>query len=262
MVDNASEDGSLDKLKQEFKHPVFIANDQNLGFTGGNNVGMRYALQEGFEYIMLLNNDTEVAPDFLVHLLNTFEQSPTIGAVQPLMYYMHDKAKVWNAGGKWKKWRGDSLAIKHKMDGELSYFTDWITGCCMLVRAEVIKKVGLLNDHYFAYFEDVDWSLRMKSIGYQLAVVPSSVIYHEAGASSKSTNKGKEGTISPNVHYLATRNQLFQLRNHVHMPYAVSAWLYQLGKFMLYSFYFLVRNRREKLAALLRGVVDGVRLNS
>ncbi|WP_186757026.1 glycosyltransferase family 2 protein [Echinicola salinicaeni] len=258
LVDNASTDGSVDKLKEEFDFPKFICNSENLGFTGGNNVGINYALEGGYAYIMLLNNDTEVDPDFLDPLLNIMEANVTIGAVQPLMYYLHDQSHIWNAGAVWNPWTGSSITNTSKPKGEESYKTDWITGCCMLIRSNVIREVGKLNEHYFAYYEDVDWSLRMEKAGYEMWVVPKSVIYHEAGASSKSKSKGKEGRLNPKVHYLNARNQLFQLRNHLGFPYLLTAWPFQFGKMGIYGLYFLLRGRKQKFLAMLMGIKDGI----
>ncbi|WP_200974991.1 glycosyltransferase family 2 protein [Echinicola sp. 20G] len=260
LVDNASSDGSLNQLKEEFEEVIYLQNEENLGFTGGNNVGIQYALDRGFEYIMLLNNDTEVKEDFMEPLTNALNTNDSLGAVQPLMYYLHDKTTVWNAGGKYCSWTGGSKSIKQFKNVSVPYATDWITGCCVLVRTSVVRQVGPLNQHYFAYFEDVDWSLRIQKAGFDLAVIPHSIIYHEAGASLKSKSKGKEGRISPKVHYLATRNQLFQLRKHVNLPKSIIAWAYQLGKFTLFAVYFLVRNRKKKLAATYSGLVDGLTL--
>ncbi|AWW30607.1 glycosyltransferase family 2 protein [Echinicola strongylocentroti] len=260
LVDNASTDGSVIKLEKDFPEPDYLVNEKNLGFTGGNNVGINYALDQGYGYIMLLNNDTEVTPSFLKKLIDALEHTPDLGAVQPMMYYLHDRSVIWNAGGKFRPWTGASVSIRKAKLHAPFYPTDWITGCCLLVKSSVIREVGLLNDHYFAYFEDVDWSLRMREKGYQLAVVPSSIIYHEAGASSKAKKKNTEGILNPKVHYLNTRNQLFQLRNHVRFPYCLLAWPIQLIKLSTFGLYFLARLRKQKLHALLRGVKDGLLL--
>lgn len=258
LVDNASSGDDVVKLKEEFPQAIYLVNDENLGFTGGNNVGIQYALENGFSYIMLLNNDTEVGPDFLSPLASTLRDCGNLGAVQPLMYLLHDRNKVWNAGGKFNSWTGGSLSITKVQKQSAPYQTDWITGCCILVKSSVIKEIGLLNDHYFAYFEDVDWSLRMRRHGYSLAVVPSSIIYHEAGASSKAKEKGKEGKVSAFVHYLYSRNQLFQIRNHLLFPKHLIAWFFQLSKLAAFWAYFLARGRAEKRGAVAKGIYEGM----
>jgi len=266
VIDNGSSDDSLFRLEKEFTRPVYLKSTENLGYAEGNNLGIRYALEKGYDYLLLLNNDTEVEPDFLSLLVNYMLQHPDkkLGVVQPLIMCNHDRKIIWSAGGKFRKALGDSqtiLAGKTESDAGLSnaYPIDWATGCCMLLTAECIRDTGLLNAAYFAYFEDVDWSLRIRSKGYSLYAVAAAKIYHEAGASSKKTNA--EGTLHPIVFYYTSRNQLFQLRKHVQFPYSWSAWPIQLTKLGLWMLYFLLKGRRTKLAAVYWGIRDGILLN-
>lgn len=262
VVDNGSTDGSLRKLKECFTKVIYLTSSENLGFTGGNNLGIRYALKRGFQNVLLLNNDTIVDRDFVKPLITHLQTTPSCAAVQPLIYYLHDQKELWNAGGRYKKWLGKSETSYVIKDPEDPYATDWITGCAFMIKSSVIKKVGLLDPAYFAYYEDVDWSLRIKTAGMELAVVPQSVIYHEAGASSKSKVAGKEGFLDARVHFLNVRNQLFQLRNHVVFPYACVAWPYTFSKIAGYAVYFIIRRRWAKLGAIGRGIKEGLRNNN
>src|SRR5690606_23251043 len=131
--------------------------------------------------------------------------------------------------------------------------------CAILVKTSVVKKIGMLDKAYFAYFEDVDWSLRMRKSGYNLFVVPHSKIFHEAGSSSKRISKEKEGILDPKVHYLNVRNQVFQLRKYATLPYGLTAWPYQLSKFFIYVGYFFIRGRWVKLKAVIRGLYEGLK---
>lgn len=128
VVDNASEDGSAARLQAEFPQHTYLLNDQNLGFTGGNNVAIKHALERNIPYIMLLNNDTEVVPGFLTYLMDELKGNAKLAAVQPLMYYLHDREKVWNAGGRYHRWTGGSTSITQKQALSSPYPTDWITG--------------------------------------------------------------------------------------------------------------------------------------
>lgn len=258
MVDNHSEDGSYELIKANFLKINLTRNNMNMGFAGGNNVGMALALKQGFEYILLLNNDTEPAADFLGYLVDEMEISKTTAAIQPLIYYLKRKDKIWNAGGNYREWLVYSQTCYQVQDNSQPYPTDWITGCAIMVRAEVIEKLGMLDEQYFAYFEDVDWSLRMKKAGYQLKVHPLSLVYHEAGASSKSKEEQKEGFLNPKVHYLNVRNQIFQLRKHARFPTVFLAWTAHFIKFMVFALYFLLRGRKTKLAAVVKGFKDGL----
>lgn len=259
VVDNGSNDGSEQKLKQQFPQVQLILHPVNAGFTGGNNLGVKAALSQGYAYIMLLNNDTEVSPGFWKPLLKEMQGNSAIAAVQPLIYFLNPKTKIWNAGGKYRSWLGISQTIRHT-HGNDPYLTDWITGCAILVRASVLEKIGLLDECYFAYFEDVDWSLRMKKAGYALKVVPESHIYHEAGAASKSKNEGAEGFLNPRVHFLNVRNQLFQLRKYSRFPGNWLAWPFHLFKFGFFLFYFTLKGRRSKRKAVIEGIIAGFKM--
>lgn len=258
LVDNGSTDGSLEKLRALFPEVVFLHSPLNLGFTGGNNLGMEYALKKGYAYVLLLNNDTLVERDFLDPMLRYLGGSPGVAAVQPLIYYVHDRKKLWNAGGKYKKWLGDSQTSYVVSDFNQPYETDWITGCAILVKASVIQQVGMFDDAYFAYHEDVDWSLRMKKTGMTLAVVPQAKIYHVAGASSTIKESGREGFLDPKVHYLNVRNRFFQLRKYAIFPYGLTAWPYHLAGVAGYMVYFVLRGRWGKLKAVLTGLKEGM----
>jgi GT2 family glycosyltransferase len=262
VVDNGSTDGSDNQLESEFPEVVLLRNKENLGFTGGNNRGISHALESGFDYLMLLNNDTEVEEDFLDALVDCLENDSSIGAVQPKFYFLNNKERIWNAGGKiiqsvgWIKTIGENRPANVKFD--LPQETAWITGCGFLVRSALIKEIGGLNDRFFIYFEDVDWSLRIKSLGYKLYYCPKSVVYHEAGMSNKKKVKGKEGYLNPIVHYLATRNNILLLRKYTPWYFAGSVILFQGVKYAGILSYFLVRKRFEKIKFVYCGLKDGL----
>lgn len=263
LVDNGSEDGSFEKLKEEFKSPVFLANKENLGFTGGNNSGITYALEKQYDFILLLNNDTEVDPDFLKELLDLQKSQPNVGMVQPLILFHDNREVIWSAGGKYIAPLG--IAKTHDSQKKLDAskvedkILDWATGCCILIPRQVIEKVGSLKQSYFAYFEDVDWSLRIRKAGYSIYLASKSIIYHEGGASSKKAHN--EGMISPTVFYLYCRNQLFLLRTHASFPFSIIAWVYHLGKYFLWMGYFCLKGRFIKMKAVARGIRDGIALD-
>lgn len=258
LVDNGSTDDSIKRLTELFPEVIFLTSAVNLGFTGGNNLGIRHALRNDFEFILLLNNDTLVEEDFLEPMVGHLLATPSCAAVQPLIYFVYDKEKLWNAGGNYWKWWGNSETSYVIQDVDQPYSTDWITGCAILLKTSAIEEVGLLDDAYFAYYEDVDWSLRLRKTGMTLAVVPKSKIYHVAGASSTSKTRGKEGFLDPRVHYLNVRNQLFQLRKYALFPYALTAWPYNAAKIAAFMGYFLIKGRWEKLKATIKGVREGV----
>lgn len=264
LVDNGSQDKSGTRLKKEFDDITLISLKENLGFCGGNNAGMRYAVQNNYDYCLLLNNDTETEAQFLEHLVEGLNKNPKCAAIQPKIYYMHNKQLLWNAGGLYNSHLGIPSTIglnkKNKPLYDESRFTDWITGCCILIKTSVIKEIGLLDEQFFAYFEDVDWSLRMRKAGYKLLYEPRSVIYHVAGASSKSSEKNKEGKLNPIIHYYNVRNHLYLIRKHSKGLNRISSFTFQFLKIIAYSLYFSIRLRFKKLKFALKGFKDGFKM--
>ena len=264
VVDNGSIDESVDLLKKNFPNIILIKLDSNKGFTGGNNVGMQFALGHDYEYIMMLNNDVLVDTHFLIPLITKMEEDKTIGAVQPLIYFHHDTNLIWNAGSTFNALLGicDTPNYNHK-DPEhqftsISKKIDWITGCAFMIRASVLKKTGLLKEGFFIYYEDVDLSFRIKAAGYSLSYVPTSVIYHIAGMSQKSKIKGKEGFVSPKVHYLNARNRIWFLKQHTPFWAIPTVIGYHIFYFFSIGFYFIFRARWQKWLAWNKGILDGL----
>jgi GT2 family glycosyltransferase len=268
-VDNASTDDSLSQLKTNHPDIILLTCDQNTGFTGGNNKGMQYALEHGYAYTLLLNNDVAVESDFLEPLVQALDANENLGAVQPLIYFHHDRTLIWNAGSRYNKWLGITKTIGYnKKDTQHTYRNQnqgfvnkiaWITGCAFMVKTEVLKKVGLLYEPFFIYYEDVDLSFRIKNADYDLGYTPASVIYHIAGMSHKSSKKTAEGFVSPKVHYLNARNHIWLLKKYTNLLHAPTVILYQSIYYLSVTGYFIIRGRWQKIKALYKGIGEGLR---
>jgi GT2 family glycosyltransferase len=256
LVDNASQNQEGSRLKKAFPEIILIENQDNLGFAGGNNVGIRHALNLGFSHVLLLNNDTEVEPDFLGEMMRKINQNPRLGVIQPLILFLNDPKKIWSAGGKWIPTLGRAITLGDRDPISAYRFKkselDWASGCCMLISRDTLLKVGLLNEQYFTYFEDVEWSLRFRKAGFGIALAEKAVIYHEAGASSK--KKHSEGTLSPRVFYFHVRNQFLLIRSQK----STLGLIYHLFRFTLWMGYFLVRGRFQKMKSVATGIRDGL----
>jgi len=209
VVDNASQDGTPAAVRAAFPEPfVFVVeNGANLGFAAGNNVGLRHALAEGYDYALLLNNDTEVAPDMLGTLVAAAEADPRSAAVGPLIYYHAAPTRVWSAGG-WIDWeRGIS-----RMEGEVEdqgQFTatrevDFITGCAMLLRCAALERVGLLDERFFMYFEETEWCVRAHRAGFRILFAPQAKLWHKIPLNARFDKEY--------LAYYMTRNRLLFLR--------------------------------------------------
>ncbi len=188
VVDNASTDGTVEAVRREFPGVQVIRNDSNLRYAGGNNVGIREALGRGADCVLLLNNDTVVDRMFLRELVSGFSAVPGAGIAGPMILYHADPRRIWYAGGEidwwggWLRHTGIRLYDDGRFDGP--HETSYVSGCCLLMRRNVIEKIGLLDESYFIYGEDADWCIRARRAGYPSIVVPSARIWHKVSASS------------------------------------------------------------------------------
>jgi len=188
IVDNASGDGSVQALRSEFPTLEIIENQKNLRFAGGNNIGLRYALEKNAEYVLLLNNDTIVEKNFLFELVHCAENDERVGIAGAKIYYYTEKNKIWYAGGK-IAWNIGWISHRGIRETDFNQYyqeeeTDYVTGCCMLLRRNLIEEIGLLDEAYFIYGEDADWCMRAKNNGYKLMYVPTAKLYHKVSISS------------------------------------------------------------------------------
>ncbi|MFL0249129.1 glycosyltransferase family 2 protein [Clostridium neuense] len=188
IIDNDSTNDSVKKLKFYLEDCTILSMKSNLGFAGGNNFGINYALKNNAEFVLLLNNDTIVKDDFLNNMILTFIKETNAGIVGCKIMYHKEKNRIWYGGGKidWFKFIGIHFGMKEFDNGQCDFEKeiDFMTGCCMLIKKDVFKKVGMLPEEYFMYFEDLDFCVRVKDFGYKILYNPKSVIYHKVGLSS------------------------------------------------------------------------------
>ena len=260
VADNGSTDGSVALLKKQFPDLMYIDNRENLGFAEGNNRGLNYSIEKGYSYSLLINTDTLVDEDIVTKLSSHLKQHPEAAAVQPAIYWMHDKEKIWNGRGGFNRVLGfiySDRTFPAKTDPDSFEIAQWVTGCCVLVRNSALTKCGLLNKQFFLYYEDVELSFRMRKTGYQLHYLPSCKMYHEAGVSGKAEVKNKEGFLSPIIHYYVCRNRLWVLRGYgllfFYPLYVITSMLYYTSLLV----YFKLRGRNEKAGCLIKGLKDG-----
>lgn len=167
------------KEKNKDKPFKYIQTKSNLGFAGGNNIGIRYALSKGADYIWLLNNDTVIEEYTLYNLVKKMESNDSIGVCGSRLLYYHDKKTVQGLAGKYNKFTGiASHIIKEKDLCRLSY----IIGASMLIKKEVILDIGFLSEDYFLYYEELDFAERLKN-KYKTDIALDSVVFHKEGSS-------------------------------------------------------------------------------
>jgi len=187
VIDNNSKDGSFEDARLKFPRFHFIKNSENLGFAAGNNVAIRFALEKMADYIFLLNNDATIEPDTLAKLVAIAEEKSSRGIISPVILSW-EKTAVWFAGGDidWKKMK----TFHHtKIKSPAPYQTNYISGCAMLIKKNVFKKIGLFDEKFFLYYEDADLSHRAFKAGFDLIIEPSAIAYH--AEKSNDTNSAK-----------------------------------------------------------------------
>jgi GT2 family glycosyltransferase len=257
VADNGSTDGSLSILQQSFSGLIYLDNQENLGFAEGNNMAVEYSISKGYIYSLLINNDTEVDQDVVTGLFDHLEAYPKAAAVQPAIYWMHQKQVIWNGLGLYNPITGKIYNNKKIQSVTAFHQAEWLTGCCMLLRNSVLKQTGAFNKAYFLYYEDVELSFRIRKAGHELHYLPGLKIYHEAGASSQLSSKAKEGTLSPVIHYYVNRNHIWFLRQYGNPLFYPIMFLYYLPYYLVLLSYFLLRGRRKKAGYLFSGLKDG-----
>lgn len=205
LIDNASTNDSVAQLNFTFPKTRLIVNQENKGFTGGNNQGVRIALSEGADYVWLLNNDTVVEVDTLSKIVDTAEQSSEIGMVSPMIYYYDAQTVCQFKGSIIDRNRltiyypNTTISTQVSSDVEICLW-----GTALLIKRTVLEKVGLLREDYFAYFEDTEFSLRSLNAGYINTVAGNSKIYHKAPLPDDSSLLR-----SPHYFYYMIRNEFF-----------------------------------------------------
>lgn len=258
VVDNGSSDGSVAAIRARFPHQPVIETGENLGYAGGNNVGLRHALVRGADYALLLNNDTEVAPDLLWHLVEATEADPMVGIAGPTIYYHERPYLIWSAGGviDWghgKTWMIGLNAPDTGQFGAAPRPVDFVTGCALLVKRAMMEQVGLLDERFFAYYEETEWCVRARRAGFRIVHVPRAKVWHKIPLDARDS--------SPSVQYYMTRNRLLFLKA---TSAGLRAWLHTLvAEYLRILISWSVRPkwrcRRAQRKAMLQAINDAWR---
>ncbi|MDD7255908.1 glycosyltransferase family 2 protein [Bullifex porci] len=203
IVDNYSTDNSYTLLVSAYGrcgNIDIIRTPDNLGFAGGNNFGIKYAISKGAEFFLLLNNDTEVDPEFLNKMVCRIDD---LTIISPIIYYYDYPSDVWYGAGHFNRMK----CISENGDYTKESFVNFATGCCELIPKSVIDKVGFMAEEYFMYYEDADYSLRAISNGIRILFTPEAKVYHKVGKSSG----GEQSKFSI---YYNNRNRLYLIKSH------------------------------------------------
>ena len=222
LVDNGSQDGSVAAIRSKYPELRIIETHANLGFAGGNNVGITDAIGRGAVCIFLLNNDAVVAPDILDVLVQAAENHPNAGAFSGKIYCYGDPKRIWCAGALWKDGEANFVYPgAGQLDDGISFEgvveTDYASGCAMFIHADLVREVGLLDPLFFLTFEETDWCYRLRRRGFGCLVIPQAKIWHKGSASFGSDD-------SPLYLYFYTRNRLLWAERHLGLWGCLRVW--------------------------------------
>jgi GT2 family glycosyltransferase len=259
VADNGSTDGSLSIIKAEFPDLIYIDNKENLGFAEGHNRPLAYSIEKGYTYSIILNTDTLVDEDIITKLSTHLNNFPKAAAVQPAIYWMHNRSEIWNGRGCYnsilgKTYNDNTIPITGNDSFENA---SWVTGCCILFRNAALKGSGLFCKRFFIYYEDVDLSFRLRSLGHEVHYLPSCKMYHEAGVTGKKA-KSKEGIIAPILHLWVSRNHIWFLRKHANPIFYPTILIYNGFYYAALLTYFIIRGRNKKAGCLIKGIKEGL----
>lgn len=252
-----AENGGVEEKEEKIKELPFwrrlviIKLHENLGFAGGNNVGIRYALKRGADFVLLLNNDTVVSPELVTEMLKTMESDERNGIVGGKIYFYQKPHILQEVGGaRYYPFfgivkpvgRGELDKGQYKEDFEV----DYASGCCSLVKRELIEEIGLLDESFFHYWEETDWNLRARKKGWKVVCSSRAKVWHKLSSTS--------GYKSPFSDYYFTRNSLILTKKHY--PYFLPfVFFINFYKFPVR----VIKRRWSNLRAVFLGMLDFIR---
>jgi hypothetical protein len=252
VLDNASTDGSPEAIRAQFPEVQLLPLTDNRGYAGNNNIGIRAALEQGADWVLVLNEDTLLDPDCLSALVQQGESDPRIGIVGPLVYHANEPGVIQSAGGRLgRHWLAEHIGQNETDTGQFSTPCDveWISGCAIMLRRALLEQIGLLDERFFYYWEETEWCLRASRAGWRIVHVPAAKLWHKGVQ--------RDYQPGPSVTYYGTRNQFLLLSKHnapVHVWF--HAWTQALRTLVSWSIKPQWRSMRPHRAALWRGLRD------
>jgi GT2 family glycosyltransferase len=254
VVDNASSDDTAALVRKHFPEVTLLQSERNLGYSGGNNLGIERALEEGCDYLLVLNNDTLVEPSAVRTLTTSAQERPVVGAVAPLITYLEHPETIWYAGGDYDARRGYPGRMRHYR-ASLSGVTlsagptDRFSGAAVLLKRSVIEQVGGFSEGLGFLYEDVDLSLRIRASGWRVWFAPEAVVRHRVAMTQL-------GEHSPMSFYYGVRNQLQVAELHAPLGAIASARRRAVTIAVHLARVRRAGRRAAAIAAVLRGVRD------
>lgn len=253
VIDNGSKKDSITYIKKRVKDIKVIESKVNQGYSGGNNLGINFAKSINAEYILFLNNDTIVSNNFLSLLVEALKNK-SIGIVCPTIFYYDKPEVIWFAGGKIDYKKGPFLnigqgLIANKLKAS-NIEVDYINGCCLLTKMNILEKTGGFNEKYFAYVEDIELNQKIKNEGYKVFLIPKAKIWHKVSSSSG-------GDTSYLKEYYKSRNAIFFAKEYVKNNKSNFYFYFLLNRFMEYIGW-IKQKHFTKIVYSIKGILHGI----
>jgi hypothetical protein len=250
VVDNGSTDNSETRLREKYPQLRICKSEKNLGFAGGFNLGIGSALDLDADRIMIINNDT-VAEEGMIRALLDEMHSEEIGVTSPVIYYFSNPTKIWSCGGNFNKIVLTPINSHHKSE-TLSDPVNrtFLSGCCLLMKRELIESIGLFDERFFLYYEDLDYCLRIMHSKWRMKVVPAAKLLHKVSISSG-------GELSPKERYYTALSSGLYYRKHMTLGNFIFIIPFRIISTVLWVFRLLFRGNFVGMSAFWKGMFDG-----
>jgi GT2 family glycosyltransferase len=255
VLDNASQDGSVEAIGAMYPDVRIVSLTENRGYAGNNNVGIQVALDSNPDWVLVLNEDTILASDCLTRLATVGDSDAKIGIVGPMVYHFDEPEIIQSAGGKLGRyWESRHLSEneRERDQWKTPHDVDWISGCGIMIRRELIHKSGMIDERYFYYWEETEWCIRAAKDGWRIVHVPQAKLWH----------KGVQRNYrpSPQVTYYSTRNRLLTLSKHqAPIRIRMIVWTQFLRTIGSWTVRPKWRDKREHRNAMCKGLFDYMR---
>jgi len=254
LVDNGSTDGTVRLAHRDFPEVTVLASERNRGFAAGINLGLGYALDKDYKYVLVLNNDTTIEANLLQTLVTVAEADHSIGMITPKICDANDPSRLWSIGSRRRPLTLAAVDFGvNSIDPTLAEKpreVDYVIACAALIRVEALRQVGLFDERFFMYYEDFDLSIRFQQAGYRLYYVPWTTVLHWGSASTSD--------VPARRYYHLARSSVYFFAKHGQGRY----WLlvpYRLGSAVKTVGKLLIRGRWEAARAYIKGLGEGLR---
>lgn len=253
VLDNRSTDGSVDAIRARFPATEIISIDQDKGYAGNNNVGIRAAAVHEPDWLLILNEDTVLDPRCLERLVAAGESDPRIGMVGPMVFHHDEPTVIQSAGGQLGRfWESIHVGANETDQGQFDRVrdVDWISGCALLVRQAVVDRIGALDERFYYYWEETEWCVRTRKFGWRIVHAPDAKLWHKGVR--------RHYVPSPNVTYYNTRNKFLLMSTHRASRYVWCVeWTRTAKTLLAWTLKSRWRQSQEKhRKAMVQGVVD------